>query len=393
MGLSPLAEERGARPAREGAAAAGEGFRVAVAVGVEQADPQPEIIVGVLELLAVHVVVVVALRVHDAHAGGETARAGVVVAPQIAGAEAPVELVAQVVVHQPHAGGDVAVVARRLAEVFAEQDGVVARHFRVEIAVAMVAPIAVAVRHVELPLDLAQIAGIAVVVAEGTEEIIRHVLDGIEAEAVGLGGFHHPARVAAQVGADVFLVEVRIRRDDGFRDGGAVEADPAERRMPVVELGMVRVAHDGGLVVPAPFGRAEVLVGRLVGDVQQIREPQMHHLPSVLPIAGVVPFAVEPVGGGAQVEIFGDHAGKDVRRRGFVVARHVVGAVVHDVVEVDADAEAVAQLDQVVQVRLGTVARGDRSALVAAAQIERIEQVVAHRISAVRLCRRRQPQR
>ncbi len=393
VGLAPLTQKRGAGPAREGAAAAGEGFRVAVAVGVEQAEPAAQEIVGVLEFLAVHVVVVVALRVHHAHGRIKAPRAGIVVAPQIARAEPPVELVAQVVVHQPHAGGDIPAVARRLAKMLAEEQRVVAGDFRVEIAVAVVVPVTVAMRHVELPLDLPQVAGVAGVVVERPEEVVRHVLDGVEAETVGLRGLHHPARVAAQVGADVFLVEIRIGRDHRLGDRRAVEPDPPLRRMPVVELGIVRMPHDGRLVVPAAFGRTEILVGRFVGDVQQVGEPQVHHLPGVVPVAGVVPLAAEPVGGGAQMEILRHHARKNVRRRGLVVQRHVVGPVVHDVVEIHPDAEAVAQFDQTVQVRLGAVARGDGSALVLAAQVKRIKQIVPHRIAPVGLGRRRQPQR
>ena len=54
---------------------------MAVAVGVEQAESAAQEVVGVLEFLAVHVVVVVALRVHHAHGRIEAPRPGVVVAP------------------------------------------------------------------------------------------------------------------------------------------------------------------------------------------------------------------------------------------------------------------------------------------------------------------------
>ncbi len=54
-----------------------------------------------------------------------------------------------------------------------------------------------------------------------------------------------------------------------------------------------------------------------------------------------------------------------------VVARHVEPPVVHHVVEIDADAEAVRRFDEAQEVRLRAVAGGDRALLVLAAEIER----------------------
>jgi hypothetical protein len=67
--------------------------------------------------------------------------------------------------------------------------------------------------------------------------------------------------------------------------------------------------------------------------------------------------------------------------------------VVHDVVEIDADAEAVGGFHQLEQLRLGAVAGAHAAALVFGAEVEGVPQVIAHGKPAAALGRRRQPQR
>ena len=391
--LAPLAEEVRPRPARERAAGAGERRGVVVAVRIDQAEAAVHEVVGVVERLAVHVVVVVGLRVHDA-AGAAEIRAGAVVveAPEVVRAEAPVQLVAETVVHQAHAGGDVGALRRRRTQVFAEEHRVVAAFVAVEHAGAVVSVVEAA-RAVELQLDVPHVAVEAAVVVLRAEEVVRHVLDGVQAQAVHAGPVHQPADRAAEVSADVLAVPVGVRGDVIHRQPVLrPEPDDVPVRVPVVELRIVRMPHEPRLVVPAAFRRAEILVGRLVGDVEQVREAQEHHLPLVIPAADVVPLAVEAVGGGAQVEILRTHPGVDVDGGGLVVAGHVVRPVVHHVVEVHAHPEPVAHLDQVVQVGFDAVAGAPGPAQVRVADVEGVVQVVPHAHPAVGLRRRRHPQ-
>ena len=412
--VAPLAEERGVGPARKGPAAFPQRLGVEVAVGVEQPESLAQEVEGVLQFAPRGVVVVVALGVHDAEVGIEPAPAGLVVAGQpVPGtAEAVVQLVAQIVVHQPHARGPVAAVAGGLAEVLAEQQRVVAVALHVEGGVAVVAPVAEAVGHVELPLGIAAVACGAGVVVVGPEEVVRHVLDRVQPQAVELGGLDQPTHAPAQVGAHVLREEIRILREDVRRQAvvGAkadvevlvriaapVPGIPLRGRdvgvgHAVVELRMVRMAHEAGLGTPGALREAVVLVRSLVGDVNQVRQAQMDHLPGVAPVPAVVPLAVETVLGAAQVEILRHHAGIHIYGRDFVVGRNVERPVVHDVVHVDADAKPVRGLNQVQQFRLGAVPGRDEPPLAAAAQIERIEKIIAHGKAAATLGRWRQPE-
>jgi hypothetical protein len=70
---------------------------------------------------------------------------------------------------------------------------------------------------------------------------------------------------------------------------------------------------------------------------------------------------------------------------------NVIG-MVHDVVEVNAQPEAMRDSDHFHKFILGAVPRSYRPALVLVAQVERIEQIVPDRKPAHRLGRRRQPQ-
>ena len=56
----------------------------------------------------------------------------------------------------------------------------------------------------------------------------------------------------------------------------------------------------------------EIGVGRFVGDVDEIGEAEVLHLPGVAPVARVVPLSVEALGGDPEVEVLRHHAGIDV---------------------------------------------------------------------------------
>ncbi len=91
------------------------------------------------------------------------------------------------------------------------------------------------------------------------------------------------------------------------------------------------------------------------------------------------------------MKILGQHPGIKVDGSRRAVPRHVETPVVHDVVEVDADAEAVRRLDQPQQVGFRPVEGGDGALLVLAAEVERVENVVADRKAATGFGRRRNP--
>ena len=386
-----------------------------VAVRIEQAQSLAQEVERVLQLAARGVIVVMALRVHHAQIGREPAPPRIIKTLQAVPrtAEAIVELVAQVVVHQPHSRRPIAAVARWLSEVLAKNQRVIARNFSIEIAVAVVVPVAEAARHVELPLDVAAVAEVAVVLVELAIKIVRHVLHRVQAQAVELGHGHFPAHRAQQIRANVLFEEVRILRDDvggqsvvgaktnvdiGVGVARPIPHIPLRGRHvgvghPVIEFRIVRVAHIARLGIPVALVEAVVLVGRFVGNVNQVRQPQMHHLPRVVPIAAVVPLAVKPVFRAAQVKIFRAHAGIHIHRCRLVIAGDVERAVVHDVVSIDPQAEPVRGFDQVEQLRFGAVARCRGAALVPPAQVERIPQVIAHGKAATTLGRRWDPNR
>ena len=275
----------------------------------------------------------------------------------------------------------------------AEQHGVIAGNFRAEAAVAMVAPVAVAVRHVELPLHIAAIAGGTGIIAVRTEEVIRDVLDGIQAQAVRLGGGHDPAHIPAQVGAHVFGKETGILGDEvGGQPVVRAEADievgigvPAPVpgipkrlghvgvRHAVIELGIVRMSHETGFGIIIPLVQTEVVVGRFVGDVDQVGKSQVLHLPGARPVPAVVPFPVEAVLGHAEMEILRQHAGIHIHRGAFIVTGDIERPVVHDVVQIDPDAEPVGHFDQIQQFGFRAVPGGHRTPLVPPAEIKGIK--------------------
>ncbi len=130
-----------------------------------------------------------------------------------------------------------------------------------------------------------------------------------------------------------------------------------------------------------PSVDAEVEVGRagFLGDVHEAGRAQVPDLELVAVVADAGPVAVKTVRGDLEMEIFRQHAGIKVDGRRGVVTGDVEAAVVHHVVEINADAEAVRGFDQAQQVGLRAVEGGDRALLVLAAEVERIEQIVTDR--------------
>ena len=92
------------------------------------------------------------------------------------------------------------------------------------------------------------------------------------------------------------------------------------------------------------------------------------------------------------MKILRNQPGIGINWGGGVEAGHVKRVVVHDVVEVDADSKPVRDFDHAQQVCFGAVTGADRSALIFAAEIESVPQIVTDRKSATAFRWWRQPE-
>ena len=145
----------------------------------------------------------------------------------------------------------------------------------------------------------------------------------------------------------------------------------------------------------AALAAAEIEVGRagFLRHVHEVGRAEIPHLKLVAVIADPRPVAVKAVRRDLKVEVFRQHTRVSIDAGGRVVTGNVEPAMVHHVIQVHADAETMRRLDQTQQVGLRSVKSADRSALILAAEIERVEQIVAHRETAARLGGRRNPDR
>ena len=95
-------------------------------------------------------------------------------------------------------------------------------------------------------------------------------------------------------------IEIRLLVGEGVDIKGAAGIGDGKREIEIeVQLGVVGLAHEGDLRVVVAFVRAEIGVRVFVGDVDQIGEAEVLHLPGVVPIARVVPLAIKTVFGHA----------------------------------------------------------------------------------------------
>ena len=182
--VAELAEEGRVGVAWECTAGLTEGFRLIVAVRVDQPHALAGKIHRVLQLPHGGVVAVMAIGVHDAKRRWETAASRCVQSRQGSRgvSEDIVEVRAQVVVHQAHARVPISRIAGRRAEVLAEDHRVIAPHLCVEDGISVVW-IGKAARDVELPLDAAEVARIARVLVRPAllaEKIVGHVFHRIQ---------------------------------------------------------------------------------------------------------------------------------------------------------------------------------------------------------------------
>ena len=118
---------------------------------------------------------------------------------------------------------------------------------------------------------------------------------------------------------------------------------------------------------------------RFLRQVAQAQQRLVFHHGSGAPvgIANGQPVFIS-TGDDLQMKVLGDQAGIIIcRRAGAGIIGHGAGPVIHDVVEIDANAKAMRRLNHLNQLVLGAIQRGNRPLLVGTAQIKRVELVIA----------------
>ena len=225
--------------------------------------------------------------------------------------------------------------------------------------------------------------------ARVAKETRWRVLHRIEAEAIALGFAHHPHRRTDEVRVHIFnhrITVCSIKRSPRTRDD-------REIRVHVVSV-TARLAQEGNLVRGVAFGDAEVFVHRtaFVREINQTRQRTMLYLPEIPEITDVIPIAERAVGLAAQMEILHGQTRIKIRRRAAVVTGNVKAAMIHDIVEIHAQSEAMRCLDHELQLCFRAVTRRNCAALIFVAKIKRIKQIVTDREHAPGFGRRRQPE-
>ena len=138
----------------------------------------------------------------------------------------------------------------------------------------------------------------------------------------------------------------------------------------VVLLGPLKIPDERIFNLIIALVDAVVGVRGLVGDIDQVGEAEVVHLPFRVPIAAVVPLPVKTVFRAPHVKILRHHSRIHIDGGVFVIAGYIKGPVIHDVVKIDADPEAVGHFHHVEEFRFGAVPGADGVALVLRAEIK-----------------------
>src|SRR5215204_784262 len=146
--------------------------------------------------------------------------------------------------------------------------------------------------------------------------------------------------------------------------------------MQVVVLRVVRMADQKGLRRSAAFGGTKVRVRVFVRDVDQSEEAEVLHLPDIVVVANIADVSKETFGRDAQMEIARHGSRVEICRDAGIVTGNIGTAMIHDVVEVDAEPEAMGDGHHVLQLLFSSVAGADSAALVLVAEIEGIKEIV-----------------
>ena len=200
---------------------------------------------------------------------------------------------------------------------FSENHGIVAREFDVEDGVAKVG-IGESAGLVELLLDSPAVTRVTLIfvgTALHPEKVVGDVFDCIEAKSVGLGAIHEPSSGPDQVSANILGESGFVGVDVGLRLGGDFggsgigaqfssglidqnsEVGGGAVLVLVILFGAGVVANKGVFGSNTSFAGTEVGVRSFVGDIDEVGEAEVLHLPGGVPVATVVPLAVEAVFG------------------------------------------------------------------------------------------------
>ena len=218
----------------------------------------------------------------------------------------------------------------------------------------------------------------------------------IEAQAIRLGPIHHPSGRSVQEILHIFPIKSGVGGQHLCRNAiSRSETDVGPVRQVAVIFGIVRLPNELNLGKSRAFRRAKVLIGRarLLRQVDQIGKVTMLDLPGIVPVRDVIPFPIEPFLGQTEMEILRHQSGISVDRSRGVISGNVKRVVIHDVVEVNANPKAMRDFDEANQVRFRSIARADRAALILAAEIKSIPQIIANGKAATSFGRRREPER
>ena len=114
-----------------------------------------------------------------------------------------------------------------------------------------------------------------------------------------------------------------------------------------VLFGALKIADKFDLGKGVALVGTEVEVSRawFLGYIDQVCEAKVLHLPRAIPVARVVPFAVKALLRDTQVKVFWYHSRVDVDRSVLVESGNIESSVIHDVVKIDSDTEAVCGFD------------------------------------------------
>ena len=170
------------------------------------------------------------------------------------------------------------------------------------------------------------------------------VFHRVETETIAPCLRHHPHRSTDEIRIHVFTNWITVR---------PIERTPRTRNRREIRVHIVGVAarltQKGNLVRCAAFRETEILIHgtALVREINQTRERTVLHLPFIAPIADVIPVAIRAVSLATQMEILHGQPRIKIRGRAAVVTGNVKAAMIHDVVEIHAQPEAVRRLDHV----------------------------------------------
>ena len=197
------------------------------------------------------------------------------------------------------------------------------------------------------------------------------------------------ASVPRTVARDADILERLLVRERIHRHIHATAAQRLRQVCIHVILRIVRMPRKCELRHVVAFVETVVGIRRLVRDVDEVGKPEILNLPRAVPVPRVVPFPVKSILRFPKVKILRHKSGIHINGRRLVVARNIERIVVHDIVEIHADAEAVRERDQLKQFRLRSIKRTHGSPLILRSKIKAVPQIITYAEATRALARRR----